>query len=48
MMAGDILNDLVREYFVLKYEDDDYEDFLSKYLLGDVRHALNDDPVFLA
>lgn len=47
LTACDILNDLVREYFVLKYEDDDYEDFLSKYLRGDVRHALNDDPAFL-
>ena len=47
MMAGDILNELVKEYLVLKYEGLDYEDFLSMYFLGDVRHALNDDQVFL-
>ena len=47
LMAGDILNELVKEYLVLKYEGLGYEDFLSKYLIGDVRHALNGDPAFL-
>lgn len=47
LAASDVLNDLVKKYFTLKYEGLEYEVFLSKYLAGDIRHDLNGDPVFL-